>query len=424
MRDRIRARLRELGADEAARATEGAFISTIHGFCARVLRAHALAAGIDPLFVVLDEPEAARLADAAFDEALEDLARNEPGGVDLIAAYTPRSAAQRRSRRCTTSCARAASSSRRCRRCRRSTSRARGGTRRAGGCARPQLSGELAGSTSPARPGREALERLARCPEALEERPRRCPGRVSSRGCRCPAATAPHCRRPRARPTARRSPGFGRLRAPLGAAGPRPAGAAAALLRRALRRRKRECSGLDFEDLELLARELLCAATPSCASATAGASRSDGRRAPGHQRGAARADRAGRAREPVHRRRRPAVDLRVPPRRRRAVRAPRRGGWRRSVRGPRCRPTSALGPRSCDVLNAAFEPLLGERFRPLRGGAGGSRRALDPRVELLIADKGADWDPDGLAAPWRLAEARALAARVARADRRRRRRAR
>ena len=42
LRDRIRARLRELGAGEAARQTEGAFISTIHGFCARVLRAHAL----------------------------------------------------------------------------------------------------------------------------------------------------------------------------------------------------------------------------------------------------------------------------------------------------------------------------------------------------------------------------------------------
>ncbi len=38
LRDRIRARLRELGADEAARQTESAFISTIHGFCARVLR--------------------------------------------------------------------------------------------------------------------------------------------------------------------------------------------------------------------------------------------------------------------------------------------------------------------------------------------------------------------------------------------------
>src|ERR1700742_3864110 len=63
LRDRIRARLRELGADGAARATEGAFISTIHGFCARVLRAGALQAGLDPEFEVLDEIRAARLRD-------------------------------------------------------------------------------------------------------------------------------------------------------------------------------------------------------------------------------------------------------------------------------------------------------------------------------------------------------------------------
>ena len=78
MRDRIRRRLRELGADEAARATEGAFISTIHGFCARVLRAHALAAGLDPAFAVLDSQDAERLADVAFDEALEELGRSGP----------------------------------------------------------------------------------------------------------------------------------------------------------------------------------------------------------------------------------------------------------------------------------------------------------------------------------------------------------
>ena len=53
LRDRIRARLRELGALDAARATEGAFISTIHGFCARVLRAGALAAGLALLAIVL-----------------------------------------------------------------------------------------------------------------------------------------------------------------------------------------------------------------------------------------------------------------------------------------------------------------------------------------------------------------------------------
>jgi ATP-dependent helicase/nuclease subunit A len=87
LRERIRARLRELRADDAARATEGAPISTIHGFCARVLRANALAAGIDPLFVVLDDAEATRLAGAAFDAALEELAQGTPGGVELIASY-------------------------------------------------------------------------------------------------------------------------------------------------------------------------------------------------------------------------------------------------------------------------------------------------------------------------------------------------
>ena len=87
MRERIRSRLRELDADEAARATEGAFISTIHGFCARVLRAYALAAGLDPAFVVLDAPDADRLADHAFDEALEELARQDPRAIDLIAGY-------------------------------------------------------------------------------------------------------------------------------------------------------------------------------------------------------------------------------------------------------------------------------------------------------------------------------------------------
>ena len=62
MRDRIRSRLRELGEDQAAAATESAYIATIHGFCARVLRAQALGAGLDPGFIVLDEHEASALA--------------------------------------------------------------------------------------------------------------------------------------------------------------------------------------------------------------------------------------------------------------------------------------------------------------------------------------------------------------------------
>jgi ATP-dependent exoDNAse (exonuclease V) beta subunit len=89
LRDRIRARLRALGAEEQARATEGAFISTIHGFCSRVLRAQALAAGLDPEFTVLDEPDARGLAVAAFDEALMEVADSGPEGTDLVASYRP-----------------------------------------------------------------------------------------------------------------------------------------------------------------------------------------------------------------------------------------------------------------------------------------------------------------------------------------------
>ena len=87
MRERIRERLRELDALEAARAIEGAFISTIHGFCARVLRTHALAVGIDPGFTVLNELESGRLADAAFEAALTHLAEDAPGALELIAGY-------------------------------------------------------------------------------------------------------------------------------------------------------------------------------------------------------------------------------------------------------------------------------------------------------------------------------------------------
>ena len=54
LKTRVRRRFIELGRRADARAAEGAWISTIHGFCSRVLRAHALSAGIDPDFRVLD----------------------------------------------------------------------------------------------------------------------------------------------------------------------------------------------------------------------------------------------------------------------------------------------------------------------------------------------------------------------------------
>ena len=88
----MRGRFLELGRRDEARAAEGAWISTIHGFCARVLRTHALSAGIDPDFRVLDELEAERLAA----RRLRRRARGVPGATDadperleLVAAYTP-----------------------------------------------------------------------------------------------------------------------------------------------------------------------------------------------------------------------------------------------------------------------------------------------------------------------------------------------
>ena len=66
---------RGLGEDEHARAVDGAWIGTIHGFCARVLRSRPLAAGLDPRFDVLDEAAAGRLASAAYDRALDDVGR-------------------------------------------------------------------------------------------------------------------------------------------------------------------------------------------------------------------------------------------------------------------------------------------------------------------------------------------------------------
>jgi ATP-dependent helicase/nuclease subunit A len=70
LRDRIRARLAEGGRAELARELDAAWISTIHGFCHRLLRSHPFAAGIDPRFRVLDEAQARVLQREAFELAL------------------------------------------------------------------------------------------------------------------------------------------------------------------------------------------------------------------------------------------------------------------------------------------------------------------------------------------------------------------
>jgi ATP-dependent helicase/nuclease subunit A len=88
LRSRVRARLLELGDRQGARDTEAAFVGTFHGFCARLLRAHPLPAGLDPEFAVLDDGQAGRLREAAFTAALATFLAGEPAdAVDLVAAY-------------------------------------------------------------------------------------------------------------------------------------------------------------------------------------------------------------------------------------------------------------------------------------------------------------------------------------------------
>src|SRR3954452_17104931 len=89
LKGRLRLSFLELGERDHARDAERAWVSTIHGFCSRLLRANALAAGIDPDYRVLDEGRASRIAIDAFDRALEDFLRGGGERLDLAASYTP-----------------------------------------------------------------------------------------------------------------------------------------------------------------------------------------------------------------------------------------------------------------------------------------------------------------------------------------------
>ena len=65
IRDRVRRALIDEDMDEEALTVDDAWISTIHGMCSRILRAHALELGIDPEFTVLTD------TDELMDQAVE-----------------------------------------------------------------------------------------------------------------------------------------------------------------------------------------------------------------------------------------------------------------------------------------------------------------------------------------------------------------
>jgi ATP-dependent helicase/nuclease subunit A len=78
VRDRIDSLLRETSDNERQtwlrhkRALEGAVITTIHGFCSRLLHEFPIEANIDPQFMLLDEHQAAMLLEAVVEESLTE----------------------------------------------------------------------------------------------------------------------------------------------------------------------------------------------------------------------------------------------------------------------------------------------------------------------------------------------------------------
>ncbi len=94
LRARVRTALELRGDLERARQVDGAWISTIHGFCIRVLRGDPIAAGLDPQFGVSDDTTSRILQSQAFDLALERFldAADDTGSrrLDLLAAYSRR----------------------------------------------------------------------------------------------------------------------------------------------------------------------------------------------------------------------------------------------------------------------------------------------------------------------------------------------
>jgi ATP-dependent helicase/nuclease subunit A len=98
MRDRIRSacqgRLLAAAAAQVpywlnlVRELDAARISTIHSFCGTLLRSHAVEAGLDPQFRVLEQTEADTLLYESLEEQLRSrLAAQDPATIDLVAQF-------------------------------------------------------------------------------------------------------------------------------------------------------------------------------------------------------------------------------------------------------------------------------------------------------------------------------------------------
>ena len=79
MREKLAATFAE---DAPLRARlERAWVSTVHGFCARLLRENAIFAGVDPQFYVADERESWRMQETAMAAAVEEVFAERPAAM-------------------------------------------------------------------------------------------------------------------------------------------------------------------------------------------------------------------------------------------------------------------------------------------------------------------------------------------------------
>ena len=84
--ERTRATLRHAGMVEQALRVDDAWISTIHGMCARILRRHALDLGLDPAFQVVSDSQEAELYGLAMERVMAKV-REEEASAPLVEEY-------------------------------------------------------------------------------------------------------------------------------------------------------------------------------------------------------------------------------------------------------------------------------------------------------------------------------------------------
>ena len=81
IRERVRRALIEAGMDDAALSVDDAWISTIHGMCSRILRAHALELGLDPEFEIVEDTS------TLMDQAVDHVLAAHPQGLDELLGW-------------------------------------------------------------------------------------------------------------------------------------------------------------------------------------------------------------------------------------------------------------------------------------------------------------------------------------------------